>query len=80
MNSGKAPWKNFQRINIIGCGFVGLTTGLGLAEKGHFINFIDIDKETIKLAKGQIGFYEKGLQKLLKNKKNKLSFSSNLNF
>jgi len=73
--------KIYKKINIIGCGFVGLTTGLGLAEKGHSINFIDIDKDKLfYLKKGQISFYEKGLTRLLKkNIKNKISFSSNLN-
>ena len=73
--------KIYKKINIIGCGFVGLTTGLGLAEKGHSINFIDIDKEKLShLKNGQINFYEKGLTRLLKkNIKKKISFSSNLN-
>lgn len=61
--------KIYKKINIIGCGFVGLTTGLGLAEKGHSINFIDIDKEKLSYLKnGQINFYEKGLTRLLKKK------------
>ena len=73
--------KIYKKINIIGCGFVGLTTGLGLATKGHSINFIDIDKRKLnKLKKGKINFYEQGLSELLnKINKKRVFFTDNLN-
>lgn len=71
--------KIYKKINIIGCGFVGLTTGLGLATKGFNINFIDIDQSKINsLKKGKINFYENGLKELLhKIDKSKIKFTSN---
>ena len=42
-----------MKIGIIGMGFVGLTTALGMAYKGYLVNCFDIDKKKIsKLKKG----------------------------
>ena len=62
-----------MNISIIGTGYVGLTTGLCLAEKGHTITCYDINKSlTSKLNKGIPSFFEPGLKKLLKKQiKNK---------
>lgn len=70
-----------MKITVIGSGYVGLTTGACLADKGNFVICADNDLNKIRLLKkGKIPFYEPGLQKLvLKNLKNKnLSFSSDL--
>lgn len=62
-----------MRVGIIGTGYVGLPTGLGLAELGH--NVICADKNEIKvnmLNQGKITLYEKNSQNLLlKNIKSK---------
>ncbi len=71
-----------MNIVVIGTGYVGLVTAACLAECGHQVNCIDIDKEKLKkLKRGDIPFYEKGLKNIvLKAVKNKtLSFSKNYN-
>lgn len=56
-----------MRISIIGTGYVGLVTGVGLASLGHKVICVDIDKEKIKrINKGHSPIYEKGLPLLLK--------------
>lgn len=67
-----------MKIAIVGSGYVGLVTGVCLAEIGHDVTCIDVDKTKIdKLKKGEIPIYEPGLEDLLKkNIKNKrMSFS-----
>ena len=73
------PPEKIMNISVIGTGYVGLVTGACLAEAGHNVTCIDIDKNRIKnLTKGHIPFYERGLKDLLiRNlKKNRLHFSS----
>lgn len=54
------------KIAIAGCGYVGLTTGLGFANNGHQVTCIDINNKIIdKLNHGIIPFYEKGIDDLL---------------
>jgi UDPglucose 6-dehydrogenase len=70
-----------MRVGIIGTGYVGLPTGLGLAELGH--NVICADKNESKvnmLNQGKITLYEKDSQKLLlKNiKLKRISFTSSI--
>lgn len=70
--------KSNYQINVVGLGFVGLTTALGLAHKGHYVFCIDNKKEIIKKLKNKkISFYEKNLQKILKMYLNKKVFFSN---
>ena len=57
-----------MKITIFGTGYVGLVTGVCLAEIGHSIFLHDIDQEKKKLLKSKkIPIYEPGLLKLLKN-------------
>ena len=37
-----------MNIVIIGTGYVGLVTGVGLASRGNVVNFIDLDDNKIK--------------------------------
>ncbi len=56
-----------MKIAVVGSGYVGLVTGVCLAELGHEMTCIDIDKAKIaSLKKGEIPIYEPGLDKLLK--------------
>jgi UDPglucose 6-dehydrogenase len=70
-----------MNITMIGTGYVGLVSGSGLADFGMTVICVDKDRERIeKLRKGEISFYEPGLEELVqRNVKNgRLSFDSNL--
>ncbi len=55
-----------MRVSIIGAGYVGLVTGLGLVELGHDVLCVDQDKARVDLINsGQPPFYEQGLPELL---------------
>jgi len=54
------------RIAVIGTGYVGLTTGVCLAELGHSVVCADIDADKVaQLAAGQMTIVEHGLDALL---------------
>ncbi len=70
-----------MNIAIIGTGYVGLPSGVGLAELGHKVTCIDIDDKKIEaLKRGELTLYEEGLEDLFnKNIKNgNLSFTSSI--
>lgn len=70
-----------MKITIFGTGYVGLVTGACLANVGHEILCVDIDAEKIeRLKKGEITFFEPGLQELvLRNKeRGRIFFSTNV--
>ncbi|HAQ08221.1 MAG TPA: UDP-glucose 6-dehydrogenase [Bacillus bacterium] len=55
-----------MRIAVIGTGYVGLSTGVCLAEIGHHVVCIDVDEEKINtLKQGFSPIYEPGLEDLL---------------
>jgi UDPglucose 6-dehydrogenase/GDP-mannose 6-dehydrogenase len=55
-----------MKISIIGAGYVGLVTGVCLAEKGHQVVCVDIDEEKVeKINRAIPPFYERGLKELL---------------
>lgn len=76
-------------INVIGLGFVGLTTAVGFAFKGKFVTGVEIDDDKRKkLNNIEIPFHEPHLKKKLKNVKNtrnlhisnKVIIDKNINF
>ncbi|MFM8213011.1 MAG: UDP-glucose dehydrogenase family protein [Actinomycetes bacterium] len=70
-----------SKIAVIGVGYVGLTTAVGLAQLGHQVIGIDNDTKKIeKLKLAQSPIFEKDLDKFLsKNlQSSKLSFESDL--
>jgi UDPglucose 6-dehydrogenase len=70
-----------MKIAVIGTGYVGLVTAVGLAEFGHTVIGADKVAEKIeKISRGDVPIYEPGLDDLLKSnlKKGNLTFSSDL--
>lgn len=70
-----------MKVGIIGTGYVGLPTGVGLAELNHDIICIDKDENKIKsLQQGQVTLFEEGLEDiLLKNHKSgKIKFTTSM--
>ena len=75
----KKGWK--MKVVIIGTGYVGLPTGVGLAELGHTVVCIDKDEAKIKkLNAGQLTLFESGLEELFKKNiaAGRLTFSTTL--
>jgi len=70
-----------QNILIVGTGYVGLVTAIGLAKLGHTVNCHDINPERItQLKNGQAPFYEPQVPELLAEgiAQNKLLFFDSL--
>mgnify|MGYP004640587343 FL=1 len=54
-----------MKVAIIGTGYVGLPTGVGLAELGNQVICIDHDNSKIEtLNSGKLTLYEDGLEEL----------------
>lgn len=70
-----------MNIAVIGSGYVGLITGACFAEFGLNVTCVDNDEKKIRtLKKGQVPFYEPGLEDLLRKniKAKRMHFTSNL--
>ncbi|MFW6136567.1 MAG: UDP-glucose dehydrogenase family protein [Candidatus Aminicenantaceae bacterium] len=70
-----------MNIGVIGTGYVGLVTAVGLAELGHNVIGTDKDEDKInKASRGIVPIYEPGLDRLLKTnlEKGNLTFSHDL--
>ena len=56
-----------MKVSVIGTGYVGLVSGVCLAEKGHKVICVDSDQEKVnKINRGIPPIYERGLEELLK--------------
>ncbi len=70
-----------MRITVIGTGYVGLVTGACLADTGHHVDCVDIDRQKIEaLKKGVVPIYEPGLEEVLARtiRKGRLNFTTEL--
>ena len=71
-----------MNVSVLGgAGYVGLITGLGLAEIGHHVTNIDVDRPRIdRLQAGQSPIYEDGIEPLLNSNLDagRLHFSTDL--
>ena len=68
-----------MNLAVIGCGYVGLVTGVCLAEAGHDVICTDIDAGRIaQLQAGKVPIYEQRLDKILDSarKAGKISFTA----
>lgn len=60
------PSTNPAPVGIVGTGYVGLVTGLALAELGHRVICLDVDRAKVAtLQAGQAPFHEPGVDDLL---------------
>ncbi|MGG2199541.1 hypothetical protein ABFY68_28975 [Paenibacillus validus] len=56
----------FERIAVVGTGYVGLVSGTCYAEAGHFVIGVDRAEEKIQLLQsGHIPIYEPGLDEMV---------------
>ena len=68
-----------MNIVIVGTGYVGLVTGVGFAEQGHTVSFLDLNSSKVeKLKNKQLPFFEPDLETyfLKKENFNRMSFHS----
>jgi UDPglucose 6-dehydrogenase len=77
-------WKasySMAQVTVIGLGYVGLTTAVGLANLGHFVVGHDVsEKRLFELQSGRISILEPGLEDALRQAKESvhLSFEASL--
>ena len=56
-----------MKVSVVGTGYVGLVSGVCLAEKGHQVTCVDIDQEKVdKINEAIPPIYERELEELLK--------------
>ena len=66
-------------IAVIGTGYVGLVTGVGLADFGNDVICCDKDEEKIAaLNRGELPIYEPGLDQIITRNRGRLKFTTDL--
>ena len=66
-----------MKIAVAGTGYVGLVTGVCLAEHNHSITCVDIDENKVAIMKAGISpIYEPGLEGLMKENMDRLTFTT----
>jgi len=71
-----------MKIVVVGSGYVGLVTGTCLADIGHTVTCVDLNKDKIKMLKEGISpIYEPGLDELIRRNASheRLHFTTDLN-
>ena len=65
------------KIAVAGTGYVGLVTGVALANIGHNVTCVDIDEKKIeKMRSGISPIYEQGLEELMQKNSNRLIYTT----
>jgi len=70
-----------MNVAIVGTGYVGLVTGVCLAERGNKVFCVDNNPSVVeKLSAGEITIYEPGLEDIFQRnlKKERIEFTGNL--
>lgn len=66
-----------MKIAVAGAGYVGLVTGVCLAEIGHNVTCVDVDENKINLMKsGKSPIYEAELEELMLKNKDRLTYTT----
>jgi UDPglucose 6-dehydrogenase len=66
-------------ITVVGLGYVGLTTAVGLASLGHDVSGVEVDAARLaSLRAGRVPIHEPGLQAALEAQHTRLTFTDNL--
>lgn len=66
-----------MNIAVAGTGYVGLVTGVCLAETGHVVTCVDIDEQKVKqMEKGVSPIYEQGLEELMQKNIERLHYTT----
>ncbi|NGY80498.1 UDP-glucose/GDP-mannose dehydrogenase family protein (plasmid) [Bacillus megaterium] len=67
-----------MKIAVAGTGYVGLVTGVCLAEHGHSVSCVDVDENKINIMKsGKSPIYEPGLTELMTKNIDNINFTTN---
>ena len=66
-----------MKIAVAGTGYVGLVTGVCLAEHGHLVTCVDVDEQKIALMKSGVSpIYEEGLSELMRKNRERLTYTT----
>ena len=66
-----------MKIAVAGTGYVGLVTGVCLADKGHSVTCVDVDAAKIEqMRAGRSPIYEPGLEELMRKNAARLAFTT----
>lgn len=66
-----------MKIAVAGTGYVGLVTGVALANIGHNVTCVDVDEKKIEIMRNGISpIYEKDLEDLMKKNKERLTYTT----
>ena len=66
-----------MKITVAGTGYVGLVTGVCLAEHGHSVTCVDVDEAKVEqMRTGNCPIYESGLEELMLKNKNRLTYTT----
>src|SRR5512134_1741879 len=74
-------WGRQMKVAIIGTGYVGLVTGVCLAERGNDVSCVDNNPRVVeKLSSGEITIFEPGLEQIYQRnmKKGRITFTGDL--
>jgi UDPglucose 6-dehydrogenase len=68
-----------MKICVVGTGYVGLVTGVCMADLGNDMICVDVDEKKIaNLNKNILPIYEPGLEEMVKRNRGRLTFTTNL--
>ena len=66
-----------MNIVVAGTGYVGLVTGVALANAGHYVTCVDIDQDKVNtMNQGISPIYEPGLDELMRQNMDRLTFTT----